>query len=111
MKQPIQVAIYGQSIAWAAIEAALHKLPHISVIRCAESHAGLAPVEASVDVILFASDAADSGCTQAVNGPALLKLDFDSARLIEPLDHQKTAAVDDLILAIQGKRHNVAPDA
>ncbi len=105
MKQSIQVAICGQSIAWAAVEVMLRKLPNINIIRCTISQLQTTLAE-SPDIILC-----DSNTTCNTNlwldksdaTPPLLKLDFDSANLVESLNCKDNPMFDELILAIQGE--------
>jgi hypothetical protein len=105
MKQSIQVAICGQSIAWAAVEVILRKLPNINIIHCTISQLQTTLTE-SPDIILCDSNTicnTNFQSDESISGPPLLKLDFDSANLVEPLNCKDDPMFDELILAIQGE--------
>lgn len=80
----ICVAISGESVVWAAIEAVLRKEPDIDVTRCWEPEDWHRLLEVNLDVVLF--DASAATCAAALSmlrqrpGLTMIQLDFDKGR-------------------------------
>ena len=108
MDKQIRVAICGESVVWAAIEAVLRKEPDIHVTRCRNPEDWPRLLEMHLDVILF--DATAPTATAAL--PALkqqpglttIRLDFDDSKIIARLVRKDTVTtVEDLARVIRSR--------
>jgi hypothetical protein len=102
----IRVAICGMSVIWAAIEAVLRKEPDIEVTRCREPEDWHALLNMPLDVILFDASASKSiamlSALKQQPGLTMVRLDFDSSRIIARLARQDTVTtVKDLARVIR----------
>jgi hypothetical protein len=102
----IHVAICGESIAWAAIEAILRKDPAIDVTWCLESEDWHRLLNIDLDVILF--DATAPGSAKITSllkrrpGLTMIHLDFESDRIVARLAREDTVTtVEDLAQVIR----------
>lgn len=106
MNQPLEVVICGQSIIWAAVEAALNRLPNVNITHYDSTDLWSVLIGSAVDVILFDSRETIPPAlfTNRESGPALLKLDFGSRNLAEPLfNPARHPELEALLAAIQGQ--------
>jgi hypothetical protein len=108
MDRQIRVAVYGESVIWAAIEAVLRKEPDIDVTRCQKAEDWRKLLEMDLDVILF-----DTTVSVPIEMLALLNqrpeltmigLDFDSHKIVAHLAREDTVTtVEDLARVIRYK--------
>jgi hypothetical protein len=104
----IRVAVCGESVAWAAIEAVLRKEPGIDVMRCWEPEDWHRLLEMDIDVILF--DATATASAEALSllkrrpGLTMIRLDFDDRKIVAHLAREDTVTtVEDLARVIRSR--------
>lgn len=103
MDQPLRVAVCGQSIAWAAVEAALSKSPNIELTRVPDPDLWDNQSAPAVDVLLFEQKAWPA--ISPANLPEALTaigLDFSDTNLVAHFSRANTLTrLDDLIRMIR----------
>ncbi|GAB4436626.1 MAG: hypothetical protein Kow0031_18350 [Anaerolineae bacterium] len=91
MTTSLQVAICGQSIAWAAVESVLSKSPYISIIRITEPGQWANLATLGVDIVLFDESKSSLWIERLKrhlpDGVSLLGINFDNSRLVLHLSH------------------------
>ncbi len=102
MEHPLRVAVCGQSIAWAAVEAALSKSPNIELTRVPDTELRDNLSALAVDVLLFEQKAwpaiSPSNLPDALTA---IGLDFSDTKLVAHLSRANTLTrLDDLICMI-----------
>ncbi len=97
MGDSLQVVIYGQSIAWAAVESVLQKSPNISIIKITEPEQWGNLAALGVDIVLFDESKPSFHIErlkrQIPLGISLLGLNFDKSRLMLYVSHPNNLPV------------------
>lgn len=102
MDHPLRVAVCGQSIAWAAVEAALSKSPNIELTRVTGPELGDNLPTLEVDVVIFEQATLPARVQTSRSDLTLIGLDFGENNLVAHLSRADTlTTLEDLTRVIR----------
>jgi len=102
----IRVAVCGESVAWAAIEAVLRQDARIEVTNCREPEDWHRLLDMDLDVVLFDATVSAEALSLLRQQPGLtmIQLDFDDRKIVARVAREDTVTtVEDLARMIHSQ--------